>query len=166
MGESRAWHTRSVMQAPLPRAWDAIQVSGCSSLSEPRFFERLLNSKAPTIVFCSGLPEVRRRSTAYIVIDAGFDVQNGVYLTVRTRRDGRTPVFRIKGGLQLNTSPASPVLYTVENRIGQGIMRERCPFTLKILRPGGSNYAPTITVTIDIGVHPAIDIPSHDSDGD
>ena len=151
------------MQAPLPRAWDAIQVLGCSSLSEPRFFERLLNSKAPTIVFCSGLPEVRRRSTAYIVIDAGFDVQNGVYLTVRTRRDGRTPVFRIKGGLQLNTFP---VLYKVGTRPGQGIMRETCPFTLKIIRPGGPNYSPTITVTIDIGVHPAIDIPSHDSDDD
>jgi len=123
----------------------------------------LLNSKAPTIVFCSGLPEVRRRSTAYIVIDAGFHVQNGVYLTVSTRRNGRTPVFRIKGGLQQNSSP---VPYTVENRIGQGIMRERCPFTLKIFRPGGSNYAPIITVTIDIRVHPAIDIPSHDSDDD
>ena len=143
------------MQAPLPRVWDAIQVLGYLSLPEPRSFERLLGSEAHTIVFCSELPGRRKRHTAYIVINAGFHVRDNMYLTLRTRRDGSTLLFGIEGGRQLN---GSPVLYTVENRLGQGIMWETCPFTLKILCPGGLNYGPAITVTIDIIAHQAIDV--------
>ena len=154
----------SVMQAPPPRAWDAIQVSVDTYTPPEASFERFLDSEHPTIVFCSRLPEVRRRSTAYIVIDAGFHVQDDVYLIVRTRPDGRTLVFTIQGGRCLD---GSPVLYTVGNRDGRGIMLETCPFRLRIIRPRDANsLAPHIVAIIHINAHRATYIPSNDSDDD